>query len=177
MPRAWLVAVVVALVALNAWRWWPADAPQRRSAERRAVAMDTQAVRLAVRAPSDAAAPTVARNIFAFGKEARAPQAKPRPAPPRPAVVPVAVEAGPPPKTPEELEMEAARAELAQLKLVGVIVRDAKPSAYFAWGDRTYMVSAGETVARFTVTAITADKVRLHDPLSHIDGVIPVLGK
>lgn len=175
--RAWLAAVVVALVALNVWRWWPADAPQRQSAERRPVAMDTQAVRLAVRAPSDAALPPVARNIFAFGKEARAPQAKPRPAPPRPAVLPVAVETGPPPKTSEEIEIEAAQAELAQLKLVGVIVRDAKPSAYFAWGDRTYMVSAGETVARFTVTAITPDGARLHDARTRVDRVIPVLGK
>lgn len=175
--RGWLAVAIVALVALNVWRWWPADAPQKRVAGARHVGLDAQDMRLAVRLPDDAAAPPVARNLFAFRRQA--PQPKPRPVSPRPppATRTQVVEAEPPPKTPEALEMEAARAELAQLKLVGVIVRDAKPSAYFAWGDRTYMVSAGERMARFTVTEITADGARLHDPSTRLDGVIPVLGK
>lgn len=179
MRRGWLAAAVVALVALNVWRWWPADPPQRRSAEARHAGTGAQGVRLAVRAPSEAAVPPVARDIFAFRRPAPAPQARPHPAPSRPVpqVLQVAAESGQPPKTPEEIEMEAAQAELAQLKLVGVIIRDARPRAYFAWGDRSYMVSAGETVARFTVTAITADGARLHDPRTRVDGVIPVLGK
>lgn len=181
MRRSWLAAVIVALVALNLWRWWPADAPSRESAEARRAPMGAHDLRLAVRASSDAALPPVERNIFELRTPAPRVQASPRQARPRPA--PAVRQAAqslppdPPPKTPEEIEMEAAQAELAQLKLVGVIFRDAKPRAYFAWGDRTYMVSVGEAVARFTVTAITAESARLHDPRTRMDRVIPVLGK
>lgn len=181
MRRSWLVAVVVALVALNVWRWWPADGPSKASAEARHAPMSAQGLRLAVPASSDAAVPPVERNIFELRTPAPRPQAKPRLVLPRPAPAvrpaPQALPQEPPPKTPGEIELEAAQAELAQLKLVGVIFRDAKPRAYFAWGDRTYMVSVGEAVARFTVTAITAESARLHDPRTRMDRVIPVLGK
>ena len=83
----------------------------------------------------------------------------------------------PPPKSPEELEAEAARAEFAQIKLVGVIIHDAKFRAYLTRGEQTYLASMGDAVARFTVTAIKAESVKLHDPRTQVGGEIPVLGK
>jgi hypothetical protein len=181
MRRSWLAAVIVALIVLNAWRWWPADATEKHSAEARHAPMSAQALRLAVLASSDETLPRGERNIFQLRQPSPSPK-KPRQAPqprPAPAVLPLAQPQPPepPPKTPEEVEAEASQAELAQIKLVGVIFRDAKPRAYFARGDQTYMVAVGETVERFTVTAITAESARLHDPRTQVGRVIPVLGK
>jgi hypothetical protein len=165
MRRSWLVAIVVALIALNVWRWWPADAPAKHAAEARPATIGAQNLRLAVRASTAETLPRVERNIFELRKAAPRPRTKPMHRPrPVPAVMPVAQPPEPPHKTPEEIEAETAQAELAQIKLVGVIFRDAKPRAYFARGDQTYMVAPGDTVARFTVTAITAESARLHDP-------------
>lgn len=181
MRRSWMAAIVVSLIVLNVWRWWPADAAAKHAVEARQAPMSAQDLRLAVHASTGAAMPRMARDIFQSRQAASLPRAKPShaPSPSRPAVLPVAQlpPPQPPPQTPEEIDAEAARVELAQLKLVGVIFRDAKPHAYFARGDQTYMVSVGDTVARFTVTAITAENARLHDPRTRIDSVIPVLGR
>ena len=182
MRRSWLAAAIVALVGLNVWRWWPADAMEKPVAGARHASLSAQDMRLAVRTSNDAALPRVERNLFQLRRPMPL-RAEPRPAPlprpsrPAPAVLPVTQPQEPPPKTPEEIEAEAAQAELAQIKLVGVIFRDARPYAYFAKGDQTYMVSQGETVERFTVTAITAESARLHDSRTQAGRVIPVLGK
>lgn len=184
MRRSWMAAVVVALIALNVWRWWPDDAPRKQAVAPRDATASAHDLRLTVAAAAGEAAPRIARDVFALRKQPP-PRAEDRPAPrPRPArSLPSAQPAAPalppepPPKTPEQLEAEAAQAELARIKLVGVIFRDAKPQAYFARDDRTYMVSLGETVERFTVTAITAESARLHDPRTQVGGLIPVLGK
>lgn len=182
MRRSWLAALIVSLVALNVWRWWPAEAPAKPAAAARHATTSAQALRLALRTSNDEALPRVGRDIFQLRKPMPL-RAEPRPAPlphpsrPAPAVPLVAQPLEPPPKTPEEIEAEAAQADLAQIKLVGVIFRDAKPRAYFARGDQTYMVSQGDTVERFTVTAITAEGARLHDPRTQVGRVIPVLGK
>jgi hypothetical protein len=182
MQRSWLAAIIVSLIVLNLWRWWPADASAKLSTEVRHAPMSAQDLRLAVQASTDDALPKMERNIFQLRRLSPSPRAKPGHTPlprPAPAVRSVAQPQPPepPPKTPEQVETEAAQAELGQIKLVGVIFRDAKPHAYFARGDQTYMVSVGDTVARFTVTAITAESARLHDPRTQIGSVIPVLGK
>jgi biotin carboxyl carrier protein len=182
MRRSWLAAIIVWLIVLNLWRWWPADASATLAAEARHAPMRAQDLRLAVRASTDEGLPKMERNVFQLRRPSPSPRAKPGHTPvprPAPAVLPVAQPQPPepPPKTPEQVETEAAQAELGQIKLVGVIFRDAKPHAYFARGDQTYMVSVGDTVARFTVTAITAESARLHDPRTQTGSVIPVLGK
>ena len=183
MRRSGLAAVIVALIVPNVWRWWPADVPQKQASGPRQATTSVQDLRLAVRAPADDTMPRVERNIFQLRRplplraESRPVVARaPRQAP---AVLPVAqaLPPEPPPKTPEQIEAEAAQAELAQIRLVGVIFRDAKPRAYFSRGDQTYLVSLGDAVERFTVTAINAEGATLHDPRTQVGRVIPVLGK
>lgn len=134
--------------------------------------------RLAVRASVGEAIPPVARNIFCL-RECASPQEKTPDTPPPAPMSPVAElhPPEPPPETPEEREADAARAELAQIKLVGVIFRDAVGHAYLARGDETYMVSLGDSVARFTVTLITPESVRLQDARTQVSALVPVLGK
>lgn len=181
-----LIAAIVLLVVLNVWRWWPAAdsatnaAPQ---AAARSAAPAAAGVPLAVRTPTSMP-PRIERNPFQMGsRSAAAPSAPPRPPGerlrPAGAVVPVSlpVEAAPPPRTAEEIEAEVVQLELGQIKLVGVIVRDAKPQAYFAHGDRTYLVSVGDAVGRFAVAAISAESAKLRDPATGQSRVIPVLGK
>ena len=181
MRRWGMVAIVVLLIALNVWRWWPANASVKPSIQTQHSALSVQNLRLAVRVSDSGTLPTVSRNVFERLQLAP-PIVKPQYVPPQestPEVLPVAqtTPPEPPPKTPEELEAEAARVEFAQIKLVGVIIHDAKFSAYLAKGEQTYLASLGDAVARFTVTAIKAESVRLHDPRTQVGGDIPVLGK
>ncbi|HKQ31279.1 MAG TPA: hypothetical protein VJS66_08345 [Burkholderiales bacterium] len=84
----------------------------------------------------------------------------------------------PPPKTPEQLAEEAARAELIQLKLVGVVFRGDKGQAFVVKGDQTFLVHSGEKVGeRFVVQSVTTDSVTLKDPKTNVTGQIPVSGK
>lgn len=179
MRRSWAIAAtLVALIVLNLWRWWPAQAGAQRHAEARQVLPTAQKLRLAVRTSMDGAAPPAARNIFRL-REPLPPPAKVPDTPPPASTLPAAEfrPPEPPPKTPEEREAEVARAELAQIKVVGVIFRDATGHAYLARGDETYMVSLGDSVARFTVTAITPESVRLHDTHTQVGALVPVMGK
>jgi Tfp pilus assembly protein PilP len=85
---------------------------------------------------------------------------------------------GPPPKTPEEIAEEAARAELGQLRLVGVVFRGEKGQAFLVKGDQLYMVQTGGRVGdRFQVESIRPESIQLKDPATRVTGSIPVSGK
>lgn len=181
--RSKLITAVALLIALNVWRWWPADAP---AAAMRAApaARPGDDVRLAVRGATSDTPPPYVRNLFQLRRGAPiepstvSAQARPlraQSAPAKAVVTPPGV--AEPVRTPEEIETDGARAELDQVRLVGVIFRDAKPQAYFAHGDRTYMVTVGGAVSRFTVTAISAESAKLYDARTNIGRVIPVLGQ
>ncbi len=111
------------------------------------------------------------RNLFQ-------PWRPPLPAPVKKVEAPPPAPPGPPPKTPEQLAEEAARAELGQIKLVGVVFRRDKGQAFLVKGEQLFMVHAGEKVGeRFRVEAIRSDSVQLNDPASHVNGQIQVSGK
>ncbi len=83
----------------------------------------------------------------------------------------------PPPKTPEQLAEEAARAELTQIKLVGVVFRGSKGQAYLTQGDQTFLVIVGDKVGnRFTVDVISVNAVQLSDSSTQVRGTIVVSG-
>lgn len=182
MRRSGIVAIVVVLVALNVWRWWPASTSVKPSAQVQHAALEVQDLRLAVRVSESGTLPTVSRNVFEhlqYEPDIVTARYVPLPEPVTVVEALPVTEAPPepPPKSPEELEAEAARAEFAQIKLVGVIIHDAKYRAYLTRGEQTYLASLGDAVARFTVTAIKAESVKLHDPRTQVGGEIPVLGK
>lgn len=83
----------------------------------------------------------------------------------------------PPPKTPEQLEEEAARAELAQIKLVGVVFRRDRGQAFMTKGDQVYLVYPGDKVGdRFTVETVATDAVQLKDSKTNVTGRISISG-
>jgi Tfp pilus assembly protein PilP len=163
--RSILSGLVLLLIGVNVWYWWPwrgEDSRMENSpAARRFLVED-----FAVKAPHAAErSKPMRRDLFQPKPVAVAKPAMKGPPPP-------------PPKTPEQLAEEAARAELAQIKLVGVIFRGGRGQAYLVKGDQTFLVFAGDKVGgRFTVEIIAADAVQLKDPATNVAGRIPVSGK
>jgi hypothetical protein len=84
----------------------------------------------------------------------------------------------PPPKTAEELQEEAARAELAVLKVTGIAFRGGKGQAYITAGEESYVVKAGDRIAdRFDVLEITSEYVSLKDPATSVGAKVPLQGE
>jgi hypothetical protein len=163
-----LLALVAATLGLNVWYWWPAHegarVGERRAAER--WTPESLHVRVAVDA---ATPPALKRDLF----QPRMALVK---APPRPAAPPAP--AGPPPKTPEQIAEDAARAELAQIKLVGIVFRGEAGEAFLVKGDQVYIVRNGQKVGeRFAVESVSADAVALKDPSTRVSGKLSVSGK
>ena len=166
--RNWLItAVVLALAALNVWRWWPAGTTTpggmpgttSPSAAFRPEDFDIRAL------PAEPPGP-MQRDLF-----------RPKPTA-KPVVKGSAKTPEPPPKSPEELEREAAQAELAQFRCVGVAFRGGRAQAFLVKGGETFLVSPGDKVGnRFIVDKIAPDTVSLQDPNTGVAGQIAVSGK
>ncbi len=166
--RKWIIAaVVLALVALNAWRWWPAGSA--RPVGMPGTVSPSAAFRtedFEIRALSAEPPGPMQRDLF------------------RPKTVAKPVARGsaktpePPPKSPEELEREAAQAELAQFRCVGVAFRGGRAQAFLVKGGETFLVSPGDKVGnRFIVDKIAPNTVSLQDPNTGVAGEIAVSGK
>jgi Tfp pilus assembly protein PilP len=82
-----------------------------------------------------------------------------------------------PSKTPAEIAEEAARTELAQYRVVGVVFRNGRGHAYLVRGSENFLVSSGDKVGGyFMVVSITSEAVQLRDPQTEISGRLPVMG-
>lgn len=167
--RIILAGAVLLLVGINAWHWWPTDGappvkPSGVQADRRPFNKDDFRLRTMTVAPE--ASKQVQRNLF----QPRIVVAK---APEKPKAPPV-----PPPKTPEQLAEEAARAELAQIKLVGVVFRGDQGEAFMTRGDQTFLAHTGDKVGeRFVIDKISPEGVQLSDPATKVSGQLQVSGK
>lgn len=166
--RKWIIAaVVLALVALNVWRWWPAGSAKPGSMPGTVSPSATfRTEDFEIRAlPADPPG-RMQRDLFR-PKTAAKPVAKGSVKAPEP-----------PPKSPEELEREAAQAELAQFRCVGVAFRGGRAQAFLVKGGETFLVSPGDKVGnRFIVDKIVSDAVSLQDPNTGVAGQIAVSGK
>ncbi|MFL6711824.1 MAG: hypothetical protein ACJ8LN_02700, partial [Sulfurifustis sp.] len=136
MKRSYvLFALIAAMLCVNVWYWWPSRSvipAGPRTAER----WMPDLLRVKVVPDAEKSAP-LRRDLFhpkvAIVKA-------PPPPPPAPPVPPP----GPPPKTPEQLAEEAARAELTQIKLVGIVFRAEKGEAFLVKGDQAFIVHRGD---------------------------------
>jgi hypothetical protein len=167
----WLALAIASLGVLNLWQWKSPGGSGRDRAGPVAGGFRPDDFQLKAGLAAAESA-TGGRNLF---------QPRLPPAPPVKKVkVEPKVEPPPPPpaKTPEEIAEEAARAELGQIKLVGVVFRGEKGQAFLIKGDQLYMVQTGGKVGeRFQVEAIRADSIQLKDPATRVSGQIPVSGK
>ncbi|HXU92417.1 MAG TPA: hypothetical protein VFP33_02050 [Gallionella sp.] len=158
-------AVILLLVALNVWRWWPSA---QASSEKTTVAggafrledFEVGSLRVDSKDP-------LPRDIF-HPKEIAVPEPE----------VKVEPQDVPPPKSPEELAYEAALAEFAQIRCVGISARDNHFQAYvFSQGSHV-LVSKGDKVgSRFVVEKIMSDGVMLRDPDTEVGGEVTISGK
>lgn len=165
--RALLMGAGVALlVALNLWNWWPEGSKTTREAAVPANGFRPDDFRLKIEAIPEVGTASAARDLFQ---------------PKRPPAPPVTRAKGPPlppPKTPEQLAEEAARAELAQFRLVGIVLRGGRAQGFLMKGEQSFMVTAGDRAGdRFTVESITTEGVVLKDPRTGVSGQIAVSGK
>jgi len=166
-----LLGVAVLLLAgLNVWQWGSPGGVRRDRSSIPTDGFRPEDFQLKV-GFATAESARAGRNLFQPWRPPAPPPAKKIEAPPPPPP-------GPPPKTPEQVAEEAARAELGQIKLVGVVFRRDKGQAFLVKGEQLYMVHTGEKVGeRFLVEAIRADGVQLKDPGTRVNGQIPVSGK
>ncbi len=163
-----LITLLFLILALNAWQWWPRgkEIPRIEGRDATAIGYRVEDFQIKIPLPGEKMAGHTGRDLFR-PKVAMKPPVKRAPKPPKP-----------PPKTPEQLAEEAARAELARIKLVGVVFRGDRGQAFMAMGDEAYFVYVGDKVgSRFIVETIAADAVEVSDPDTNVSGRIAISGK
>jgi hypothetical protein len=163
------VAVLVALFGLNLLRWRTPEAlgHARGSGHEPLLVSDYRVKVMSASVSAD----EKPRDLFY--SEIAAPVAHPVVARARPLTPPE-----PPPKTPQELQEEAARAQLATIKVTGIAFRGGKGQAYLTAGEESYLVKAGDRIAdRFDVLEITSEYVSLKDPATSVGAKVPLQGE
>lgn len=166
--RLLLLALVVVVLCLNLWHWWPSR-PAVHADKRAAAAAWPQEILRVKAAIGSEGMPPARRDLF----QPKMTVVKAPPAPEKAAPPPA-----PPAKTPEQLNEEAARAELAQIKLVGILFREEKGEAFIVLRDQLYTARTGERVGeRFQVEVIGRDGIHVKDPATRVGGQIPVSGR
>lgn len=162
-----IILAIAVLVALNVWRWWPSQLSSSRKDELSSARfhLDDFEVRAL---PADFRTPML-RDLF----HPKRPVAAKPVAKIRANAVPAA-----PVKSPEELAHDAAQAEFAQIRCVGISVRDNRIQAYLFDGGDPFLVSAGDKVgSRFIVEKIVPEGVVVRDSATGVGGQIAVSGK
>jgi hypothetical protein len=160
--RPLLVAITAVLAVLVLWRWWGTWSPAPANEAPKAGQLHPEDFALRVSAADIAS--TAKRDLFAV----RAPivatpkQAAPPPLP----LVPLA-------KTAEEIAVDAAREEFAQISVTGIVFRSGKALAYVVKGDNLYVVGIGDKIGeRFTVENVAADFITVLDSGTEVGGRI-----
>lgn len=155
-----LAALTLLLLTINVVYWWPPSTEEPKM-NRQSTAENFRPEDFMVRAQPLPESPdsTTHRDLF-----------HPKPV--------VGVAKGNQPLPPQRMEQEATRAELAQLKLVGIVIRANRTQAFLTSGTETYLVTVGDPVGhRFRVEDIGIDNIRLKDTKTNVTGTIPLLGR
>lgn len=165
--RKWVgLAAIMLLVALNAWRWWPSMQvpPKKPGGATAAFRLEDFEIDSFPISSMD----TLSRDIF-HPKVISVP---------KPVVKAAPQDAPPLVKSAEELAHEAALAEFAQIRCVGVSVRDRRFQAFIVSQGAHFLVSSGDKVgSRFVVEEIVSNGVVLRDPNTEVGGEVAISGK
>lgn len=165
---------IVILVVVNVWRWWPSSSTSDKASATSETGIDQARGEKAYYRVEDFQVRMLAhadtnkkskRNLFRpkIKKRIKRRIKKPK---------------GPPPKTPEQLAQEAARAELAMIKCIGIAFRGGKGQAFMSIGGQTKLVSEGGKIGqRFIVERISTNAVDVRDPKTGVTGHIAVSGR
>ena len=163
--RFWFLgAAVLVLAVLNIWHWTPSaktvSGPQSPAAGAD-FAGESPVLWVAT---SDGVSPTPLRDLFqakiAVSKRPRQPVNLP------------------PPKTPEQIAEELARAELAQIKLLGVVFRGEQGEALMLANGASVTVRTGARLGNhFVIERITPEIVDVRDPDTQVSGQLQLAGQ
>lgn len=169
----WLMlSVVMLLAAANAWRWLSdtSSTPHQLAPSGRTTASDLALTAVAF---GESEKP-LQRDLF---RGAPAPREIPRsPEKAKPAKPEVPSEQMAPSKTPEEIAQEAIRAELANIRLVGVVIKGGRPEAYLVNGDQIHIVRRGDQVGgRLVVESVQEDQAVLAGRDSNVRSTLKIL--
>jgi hypothetical protein len=162
-----ILLMVVLLVALNIWRWWPVSTKQPNKVVSKTGLFSVEDFEVKA-IPAESQAPML-RDIFQPKKTVKEiTQVK---------VKPITTQL-PPAKSPEELAKGSAEAEFSQIRCVGMSVRNERYQAYIIIAGEPLLVSRGDKVgSRFVVDKISSDGVTLLDPETGVGGLISISGK
>lgn len=164
-----LTSIIGLLAIINLWRWWPdSGTAGGTDSVSRGSGMLANDIRLQMSVTSTGDELRMKRNLF-MPKMAK----KRKPASTLKKPTPVKVQ-----KSAKVLATEAANAELANVKVMGIIFRNGKGQAYIALGQKNYAVFKGEEInRRFVVDNIDTDSVILRDSKTGVTSTIPVSGQ
>jgi len=163
-----LAASVALLVAANLWRFWPSVSPDRAYGKTGgSPGGEFRAEDFVVHALPTVEDAAMRRDLFHVATAARA---VPKPAAKGPPP--------PPPKTPEQLAVERAQTELAQIRCVGAAFHKQRAEAFLIVNGQNTIVRVGEKAGgRFMVEEITRESVLLRDPMTQTSGRIAISGQ
>lgn len=165
--RLFLSIAAALLLALNLWQWLPRGGNEH-ALPATSGSFLPQDFYLKTTSSVVMTQSSTSRNVF-----------EPRlPPPPKVIVKAPVLPPPPPPKTPEQLAEEASRAELTQIKLVGIVFRGNKGQAFLVKGDQVFLSRVGDKVGdHFTLDSISTESVLLKDAATNVSGQIEVSGK
>lgn len=161
--RLLLLAAAGLLLALNIWHWWPKSPRTSNPVGSVAASKSLRVEDFVIHGGAGGKLLPAKRDVFQ---------------PKRPVVVkpPPPVKAPePPPKSAEELELEAAQAEYAKIRCLGIVFRNNRGQAMLSSGQEIYHVSIGERVGRFVVDKIETDGIQIKDPKTGVGGKISLV--
>lgn len=161
-------AAALILGGLNLVNWLSGGADRSQSRVANAPVVNADDFRIRGAEPAPALSVATKRDLF---------QPKLAAVAKTPKKVAAAVPPAPPPKTPQELAADAARAELAQFKFVGVVFRGDRGQAFFVKGDQVFLAVVGDKIGdRFVLEKIDPHSAVLTDSATNVSGQLLVSG-
>ncbi len=181
-----LLVLVAALVVLILYRMFSAEPPRtvpltytpgmkvaspvRRGLQQPGEGQDALTVFLARRVERY---PGMQRDLFRLSTPKPRPVVKPQPVTP----VTVPTVTGPPPKSPEEIAADTARADLSQFRFLGYLAGEKDSSLFLSKGGELFIAKSGDTVLKsYKIKSAGKDHVILYDTATKVEVRVELTG-